>query len=136
MKGLVLLAFLVVGVVVASDDPKDSAEWKHAVEEVMASVVLGPLRPDFGPEALRRRTREGAVRAQTNRLRARVAVAMIESTGELVEACLLEHTSPEAARALVDELRAHNFTSASWIRDERRCHGGYIRVEVPPPAEK
>lgn len=130
MKGLVLLAFLVAA------SSEGDVEWKHAVEEIMASVVLGPLRPDFGPEALRRRTREGAIRAQTNRLRARVAVAMIESAGELVEACLLEHTSPEAARALVDELRAHNFTSASWIRDERRCHGGYIRVEVPPSMEK
>jgi hypothetical protein len=123
-KGLV---FLVVVVVVASDD----TEWRHAVEEVMASIALGPLRPGFGPDALQKRTREGAVRAQTNRLRARVVVAMVETLEEYVEVCVPEHVGSEAARAVTDELRAHNFTGAVWLRSVRGCPRGAIHVEVP-----
>lgn len=118
----------------ASSSSEGEEQWKRAAEEIMAGVVLGPLRPGFGPETLAKRTREGALRAQTNRLRARVVVAMVEALDEHVDVCVLEHTHADAARAVVDELRAHNFTGAAWMRDGRKCPHGFIHVEVPPPA--
>lgn len=143
MKGaLVFLLFFVV-TVVFSEEKVDSelSLWKQAVERIVSGIVLGPFQDTFSPEHVAKRTKESALNAQLNRFRAKVAVQMMESVGTQLFVCPMEHMDTHVVpRVLEQELRAHNFTTAAWIRHPHSpwCPGrdGHLFVEIPEPQKE
>lgn len=123
MKGLIL-AILLCGCVLAEDS---TTKWQQAVEEILASVTLGPLKEDFSPKYLAQRTRSQALRGQTNRFRAKVATALIECIDTKTTVCPGEHVTDHAVESVVEELKQHGFAEVYWLKN--RC----VVVHVPAP---
>lgn len=114
-------------------------EWKQSVEHVIQTLVVGPLGDHFTPEYLRKRTRTQVISSQKNRLRARIATAMIESANSEELICPPIPMQMETINEVVQEFKNHTF-SIRWIADERskRCPGyrGFIHVDVPEPTNE
>lgn len=121
IKGLLL--FFIFSVVAAEEDPS----WKRAVEEILASLTLGPLKEDFSPDYLAKRTYSGALRAQTNRFRAHVATAMVQSLGSKITVCPNETIDDKAVEAVIEEVKQRGFDQVYWLKN--RC----VVIHLPEP---
>lgn len=132
MKGFAALFLLVVTTVYANSGRPD--QWYANVEEAVSRLAIGPLRPDFRPLDLARRTRESALAAQVNTFRAKVIAHMLDALGTIVRVCPYDNTSKEAVDVIVNELQNRTFT-ASWVPTEGACghHRGMLLVIVPLP---
>lgn len=139
-RGPFLLLLLLLAPAALAGEEDSLQQWQSAVEKIVSGIVLGPFRNDFGPPYIAQRTRSGALNAQVSRFRAKVAMHMVESVETQLYVCPLEHMSGSAvAQVVVEELRAHNFTTASWLDGPNlKCPGrtGYLYVEVPPPRDE
>ena len=112
-----------------------SEQWYVNVEESVASLAIGPLKATFRPEDLGRRTREGALASQANRLRAKVVSYTLDSTSSFVRVCPFDNTSKQAIKMVIDDFRNKTF-DIHWLRTKGQCghHDGYLHVVIPPPA--
>lgn len=122
-----------------SSDTQDFTQWKQSVEHVIQTVVVGPLGEHFTPEYLRKRTRTQVLSAQKNRLRARIATAMIESANSEEIVCPFLQMHTDTINEVVQEFKNRTF-SIRWINDyhSMRCPGchGFIHVDVPEPTNE
>ena len=121
MRGLIL--FLLCGFAFATQE-QNHTKWMHAVEEILATVTLGPLKEEFTPSYLAKRTQSGALRMQTNRFRAQVAASMVECTSDRVTVCPYPSTSDPAIEEVQKELETRGF-EVYWLKT--KC----LLVHVP-----
>jgi hypothetical protein len=139
-----LVFFVAVASVAAAADTDTTATaklanvtvpWVIAVEEMLSSISLGPLKKEFTPEYVARRTRVAAIASKTARLRARVATSIIESTDTRAVTCVANEID-EVVNAVIEELKALGFTDAYHLKSAPpECVGtAAVLVKVPPPA--
>lgn len=131
-KFLIPLLLLLLALATATEDEQHT-KWVRAVEEILSGVMLGPLKEEFTPSYLARRTREASLKAQTNRFRARVATAMAESLEDHVIVCRFDHIGQSAVDAVIAELRNHTFHS-HYETGLCGARGG-IYVALPEPKQ-
>lgn len=120
-------------------DANATRKWMYAVEEVLSAVSLGPLKAEFIPSYIARRTFASVIAAQTARFRARAARALFEATGTRVIVCIDETaTTSEAVEAVREELVKHEF-DAFVAKAHPSCPGAkksqdaLLVDNLPPP---
>jgi hypothetical protein len=147
MRVLCLLVFLCASVGYAANatnvtstttavDEEERKRWMFAVEEILAAVSMGPLRPQFTPEYLGNRTPESVLKAQTSALRAHVVQRLIGAWSNKVVACLdLVAFHAEGIKAVVSDLKKQTF-DVVWSKSEDGCFGGEALVITGLPFPK
>lgn len=141
MKGLILLLFSAAVVWSQELDVNATKRWMLAVEEILSSVSLGPLKAEFTPEYLGQRTLKSALQSQASRFRAKVSRAMIECAGTKAIVCIDSVSiSDKAVKLVFDELKKLGFT-VEWNRYAEQCFGTgalsfgqALVITMPPPA--
>lgn len=93
-------------------DVNATRKWMLAVEELLSAVSLGPLKKEFTPSYLGRRTHASVLATQTARFRARTARSLIEADGTRVIVCIDATTTTDAAVDVVlQELKEREFNA-------------------------
>jgi hypothetical protein len=138
MRGVVVVftCFLTALAFASDVNTTQLTQWMNAVEEIISHVTLGPLKDDFTPEYVGKRTVDFALRKQTYRFRAHVASAIIECLDTETKVCIHYLTSEHAVKAVADELKQHQF-EVLWLREMQECvnHGQGLLIKVPPPLQ-
>lgn len=111
-----------------------NAQWRQAIESILSNIVLGPLKPEFTPAFVERRTRDSIIAAQRNYFRAYVARIIMQSLAPegLITVQPPPEVAPEVVEAQVQELREHSF-SVRWVANGA---GGPFVINVPRTKEK
>ena len=136
MHWILLCAISTTVVVATSENATEMQRWMRAVEEILASHSISvPLRAEFNPDYLAKRTRAAASRAQVARVRAMVATAMVECADTNVKLCAPPHVVDEAIVVVLDELKVLGFEAfqvlhANWCPMAKAG----ILIHVPGPA--
>lgn len=122
---LIIFAFLVC---VATAEPVNQTLWNAAVEEILATVSLGPLKKEFTPDYVAKRSREQALKAQVLHFRAQVATSIVECITNKVTVCPMRASiSHEAVETVANELKERGFEDVFILKDW--C----LLIHVPPP---
>lgn len=125
----IILFFNILGAFGAKDNEK--SEWQHAVEEILASVRLGPLKEEFSPSYLAKRKFAASFQLQSMKLRALIAGAMVESLGSDIHLCQPMGMDDRVVREVLNEFRERGFDKISWTKGGLLCN--VIQIEIPHP---
>lgn len=128
MQRVFFFSCLFFAIILGKDATKHSSKkhaWRKSVEEILSSIVLGPLSNVFEPSFLAKRNYEDALTMQKNRLRAHLVGTMLRSVDTFIRVRPLDGMCQEAIDAIVNEFNAHKFQM--YFID------GYIFCPIPPP---
>lgn len=128
MQRVFLLLCFFFALISAKDATKHYSKkqaWQKSVEEILSSIVLGPLSDIFEPSFLAKRIRQDALTMQKNRLRAHLVGTMLRSVDTFIRVRPLDGMCQEAIDAIVNEFNAHKF--------HMHFIDGYIFCPIPPP---
>ena len=107
----------------ASSTSFDQMNWNRFVESILGGVWVTSFGEHFTPTYFAANvTRETRISVQTNRLRARVAVRLMDSLENTEIICQQEHFSAESFQQLEAELKTKGW-DAHWIPKtlEKEC---------------
>ena len=118
----------------AEQKEADHKRWMFAVEEILSSISMGPLRPHFTPDYIAKRTPESVLQSQTSRLRAKTGRVVMDAVGTRAVSCIDPSTTKdEAVKNVLAEFKALGF-DILWSKSEDGCFGGQgLVVNGPPP---
>lgn len=140
MKGLFFLLFCFI-LIVRGDDELNATyvnHWMNAVEEIISHISLGsPLKADFTPDYVAKRTLAFTIKKQTNAFRALVASTIIRTSGTEAHVCIDSTQTDEAVvRIIVAELKEREF-DVLWLHSVEECVGrAALLIKLPPPNEQ
>lgn len=117
--------------------------WRMGVQEILTSVVAGPLGKDFSPSYVAKRAAPNVLKKQVARIRGQALSAVLETLGTRVELCFARRFEDEAVSALKREIADAGFqvdweeqSERSDPSDPRWCFAGRetMVIRVPPAA--
>jgi len=109
-------------------------KWMHAVEEILSTVSLGPLKKEFTSSYVSQRTPEFSMKLQTSHFRALVATSIVQTVGPKMVVCIDPSLySDEAVKTVVEELKERDF-DVLWLHKTDECFKSSLLITLRPPA--
>jgi hypothetical protein len=134
---LVLFLLLSLGAANNNATNEELPRWMRAVEEILASQsIANPLRPEFTPAYLAKRTRAGALKTQVARFRAAAASSMVECLDTKARLCPAPTISEEAVTIVLDELKALGFEAIQVLNADWCYKRAGVQIEVLAPSKE
>ena len=118
----------------AKAEENATTTWKNAVEDILSRVALGPVKKEFTPSYIAKRTKESAMKLQTSHFRAKVATGIIQSISDKVIVCIDSTISNEAVEIILNEFKSLEF-DVFWLYKTEKCVNGGLLFNIPKPAE-
>lgn len=129
---MILIFFLVFSFATADEN---TTTWRNAVEDILSRVALGPVKKEFTPSYIGKRTRESALTLQTAQLRARVATGIVQCLSDKVIICIESTISNDAADIVLNEFKTLEF-EVFWLYKTDKCMNGGLLFNIPFPQDK
>ena len=136
---MLLLLFLFVTIATSSSPDVNMTQWMQGVEHLASTISIpSPLKSEFTPEYLAKRTLKASIQNQWAAFRSQVAVAMVNSIDDEVTVCPSLYINDKVIKAMKEELEERGFV-VHIISNDDVCYkksGLLVRIGSKPAIER